>query len=169
MSGIIYLLAMVGSVITLVGSMIFLFKQKTVVDQNGHVTEVEIPLFGKVKSNYPSIVTGFLGAGLAAFTMDRVVPDIPRIDLSATVGVARAANANDLPVFVGVVPQEYFTSTTLDPDGRGVLEFSVEDNKTYNVVVLKPVEVTPDGVRFLSTHGPATVAENKLRFEGVLR
>jgi hypothetical protein len=169
MSEIIFLLAMIGSVVTLVGSMVFLFKQKTIVNQNGEVTEVEVPFFGKVKSNYPSIVTGFLGAALAAFTIERVVPEVPRIGLSATVGLAQASNVSDLPVFVGVVPQEYFTSTMLDAEGRGLLEFSVEDNKAYNVVVLKPHTVTPNGVRFLSTHGPATLSENKLLFDGVLR
>ena len=164
----IYMAAMLGSVITLIGSMVFLFKQKTIVHENGR-TEIEIPFFGRLKSNYPSVIMGFIGAALAAFTLERMENRSPGIDLSATVGVSAQAATNDLPVFVGVVPQEHFTSTTLDASGQGTLSFIVDSSKAYNVVALKPIEVTADGVRFASTHGPAIIEEGRLRFQGELK
>ena len=49
----------VVALILAAGCLTWLFKQKTIVDQNGDVTEVEIPLFGKIRSNYPAAVIGF--------------------------------------------------------------------------------------------------------------
>ena len=129
MDNLVFLLAMLGSVITLIGSMVFLFRQKTVVDQDGTVSEIDLPFFGRLKSNYPSILMGFIGAALAAFTLGKVTPTIPTIDLYATVGIAQASNINDLPIFVGVVPQSHFKSTTLGSNGKGTLNFAVDRNK----------------------------------------
>ena len=164
----IHMAAMLGSVITLVGSMVFLFKQKTIVREDGS-TEIEIPYFGRLKSNYPSVIMGFIGAGLAAYTLDRVGSEGPPMGLSAILTVSAQAATNDLPVFVGVVPQEYFTSTNLDANGAGTLSFTVDSNKSYSVVALKPIEVTSDGVRFASTHGPAIIEAGKMLFEGELK
>jgi hypothetical protein len=50
-----------------------LFVQKVYkVDQDtGEKIEIELPLLGKLKTNYPALAFAFLGAGLAAFTFNR--------------------------------------------------------------------------------------------------
>ncbi|SIO29517.1 hypothetical protein SAMN05444722_1269 [Rhodovulum sp. ES.010] len=174
LSALTYLLAMIGGIAAVVGGVIFLFKQKTVVTQEGQVTDIDIPFLGKVRSNYPSIIVAFIGAAVMIFTVSRVDPTVPTIDLSADVGVAEGSRRSGLPVIIAAVPQQYLGLTTLDETGKGKFDFTVEKTPgtAYNVVVLQPVEVTEDGItRYQSIHGPAQVTEDQkhLIFTGVLR
>ncbi|ARE39281.1 hypothetical protein RGUI_1140 [Rhodovulum sp. P5] len=142
--------------------------------EEGHVTDIEIPLLGKVKSNYPSVIIAFIGAAILIYTVSRVDPEVPTIDLSAAVGVAEGTQTSSLPVIIAAVPQQYLGLTTLDEAGRGKFDFKVErtHDTAYNVVVLQPVEITEDGItRYQSIHGPAEITEDQkhLLFEGVLR
>ncbi|WP_216640102.1 hypothetical protein [Rhodovulum sp. P5] len=144
------------------------------VTEEGHVTDIEIPLLGKVKSNYPSVIIAFIGAAILIYTVSRVDPEVPTIDLSAAVGVAEGTQTSSLPVIIAAVPQQYLGLTTLDEAGRGKFDFKVErtHDTAYNVVVLQPVEITEDGItRYQSIHGPAEITEDQkhLLFEGVLR
>ena len=69
-SFVLALVVLLVAIIATVGGVIALFTQKVVVDSAGHVTEIEIPLLGKFKSNYPSlaaVVIGALLAGLAGY------------------------------------------------------------------------------------------------------
>lgn len=170
----VYVLAMLGAVVTLVGGMVFLFRQKTVVNENGEVTSIEIPLFGKLKSNYPSIGICFIGAALAVAVMARVEPkvaQVAQIGLAAEVGLAEAASASGLPLYVAVVPQEYLRSTTPNAAGVNPLSFEVDSGKAYNVVVLRLAEITEDGrTRYQSTYGPAVLCDDgQLCFKGDLQ
>lgn len=166
----IYLLAALGGVATMLGAVVFLFLQKTVVDQAGHVTDVEVPFFGRLKTNTPSIALCFLGAVMTFAVVTRVEPPRPTIDLSAEVGLAPGVAHNDLPVFVAAVPQDYLASTILDQSGKGHLTFPVALGPRYSVVILKPHEITEDGItRWQSTHGEAARDEDRLHYVGVLR
>lgn len=52
-----------------------LLKQKTYIDPDtNQPTEVEIPIFGKLKSNYPALVFVFLGIGLAFISFNTLHP-----------------------------------------------------------------------------------------------
>jgi len=50
-----------------------LFTQKfyKVDKETGTQIEVELPMLGKLKTNYPALAFGFIGAGLAAFTFQK--------------------------------------------------------------------------------------------------
>lgn len=166
----ILLIATVGGVATMLLAVVFLFRQKTVVDQEGHVTEVEIPLFGKIKSNYPSVGLAIIGAGLCAFAINTTAPDpVVRVTLNAQ--VRDEIGTHDLPVQVGVVPQEYFRSGNLGENGQSSFSFGVDAGKDYQVVVLRPAEFAGNSVRYRSVQGPAQFDADKARFiyEGDLK
>lgn len=171
MDSIIYLVCAAGGVLALLLSVVFLFKQKTVVDQSGHVTEIEVPFFGKIKSNYPSVLIAFIGAALAAFTVNRIQPIPEMTDFLAEVGMAEGAETNELPAFVGVVPQSWFRALQLDSSGQGTVSFGVNAGQDYQVVVLKPVWVDETRTRYQSVYGSAlyNTEKDSLFFEGKLR
>ena len=50
---ILYGSSLLCALVLVAGGIAFLFRQKTVVDAEGNVTHVEIPIFGKIRSNYP--------------------------------------------------------------------------------------------------------------------
>ncbi len=64
-----------------------LLRQKLIVDDSGNVIEVEIPIFGKIKSNYPSVVAIFIAAALCAFIIDKLTFEPDKIPMVATVTV----------------------------------------------------------------------------------
>ena len=63
------------SILSIVFGFVALLKQKTYVDtKTKQPTEIEIPIFGKLKTNYPSLVFLFVGFLLAYFTFDKSFP-----------------------------------------------------------------------------------------------
>jgi hypothetical protein len=83
------------------GSLYILLKQKPVVDQTGNVTEIEIPLFGKLKSNYPSLAALLIAAFLVWFPL-HIFPTVTRIPVSGKVTFqGKPGNGG---VTIGIVP-----------------------------------------------------------------
>jgi hypothetical protein len=62
------------STLLIVLGFIALLKQKLYVDKDSGETEVEIPFFGKLKSNYPALVFVLLGAALAFYGFQKSFP-----------------------------------------------------------------------------------------------
>lgn len=59
------------SIILIILGFIALIFQKTYIDANTlQPTEIDIPIFGKMKSNYPSLVFVFLGVVVAFYTIN---------------------------------------------------------------------------------------------------
>ena len=64
----VFILCGALSIISVILGFIALVKQKTYIDQETlNPTEVEVPLFGKLKTNYPSLAFVFLGFALAFY------------------------------------------------------------------------------------------------------
>ncbi len=162
------LICMIGGVLAMLGGVAFLFKQKVVVDAEGHVTEVEIPFFGKIRSNYPSVGIALIGAALSAYTLEQTSQTSPKVDFLAQVRSGEA-QASPLPFHIGVVPQEYFRAGMFNSDGVGQIGFNVDAGKDYQVVILRPIEVTTNRVLYQSIYGPALYEDDKLHFTEELR
>jgi len=61
---VLSLLSAAGGFLVVSGGLYLIAKQKNVTDAAGSTIEVDIPLFGRIKTNYPSAVALVLGAGL---------------------------------------------------------------------------------------------------------
>ena len=55
------------ALVVCVGGLCLMFFEKTVVNDRGEPTSVHVPLIGKMKTNYPSLVAVIAGVGLAYF------------------------------------------------------------------------------------------------------
>ena len=55
MSGILFLISfvLVIALICVIGGIYALLRQQIVVDEHGQPSEIELPWFGKIKTNYP--------------------------------------------------------------------------------------------------------------------
>src|SRR5262245_53935348 len=98
----ILLIALVATL----GGVAALFKQKVIVNEAGQVTEIEIPLLGKFKTNYPSLAAVAIGAALAYAVLHVMGIRPPTIPITARV-MLDYPSPRKSDVFVGVIPQKY--------------------------------------------------------------
>ena len=84
-----------------------LLKQQLVVDQSGNVTEINIPILGSFRSNYPSLGAVAMGVLLAygVLHVSGIKPDTT--PLVAKVLLEHPSDQLESDVFVGVIPQRY--------------------------------------------------------------
>lgn len=174
MSGIFFLISFVLAIalVCVIGGIYALLKQQVVVDQNGQPSEIDLPWFGKIKTNYPSLIAVGLGIALATFVAGKLdpVPEISNLPLVATL------ETDNLPpgsyVMIAAFPQRYLKgSQEFFQNGRGTMELQVEEPGPYTVVALSPTAFGADGRPIYSvTQGPAIFDNDarRLSFTGRL-
>ncbi len=174
MSGIFFLISFVLAIamICVIGGIYALLRQQVVVDQDGQPSEIELPWFGKIKTNYPSLIAVGLGIALATFVASKLdpAPEVHNLPLVATL------ETDNLPpgsyVMVAAFPQRYLKgSQEFFQNGRGTMELLVEEPGPYTVVALSPTAFGSDGRPIYTvTQGPAIFDDNagRLSFTGRL-
>lgn len=75
---------MFGGLVFGIGGMYLLAKQKFVKAEN-NATEVEIPIFGRIKTNYPSLVAVMLGAFLLFAPLQKLPGEAPKLHIKGQV------------------------------------------------------------------------------------
>lgn len=138
---ILLILVLAIALVSVLGGLIALLKQQVIVDQNGNPTKIELPWFGKIQTNYPSLVAVALGIALAAFVGMKLdvtvqVKGIPLVATIDTKGVPPGSY-----VTVVAVPQRYLGGTNqTDGDGRATVQFKVDDpDVPYSIVASTPI------------------------------
>lgn len=126
----------VGAVLAL-GSLYLLLKQKPVVDQQGNVTEVDIPLFGKLRSNYPSLVAFFIAAFLVWFPVYVITKAPRKIPVSGKITLPGNGDAS-----VGIVAGPV---VVLGNDGKYKLDV-LDGEQSYNGVAFYSIPGSPKQV-----------------------
>lgn len=136
-----------------------LLKQKTVVDANGNVTEIEIPVFGKLKTNYPSLGAILIGAALALVIIQRTPAEQDKRSLTARILIDKTQPNS--AVIIGAIPRRYFeplNAITLGQENS--VSFDVDAADSYSVIAFTPNRVGPDAqVTYAVVHGPARLDE----------
>ena len=141
--------------------------QKVVVDDNGNVTEIEVPFFGKLKTNVPSLVSIFLGVALVAFIVNKVTVTRDFIPLFATLSFEGAEYSPDL--FVGAIPNEYIRVGSAIEGTNSEFQINVDRSGEYSVVAMALVEVRDGRPIYDLVQGSAVRdADSKaMRFSGL--
>jgi hypothetical protein len=160
-------LVMVASISAIIGGLIVLANQNVVVDQSGHVTEVNVPLFGRLRTNYPSLVAIMLGAALAFAVIQRVEVKLEAQQIPLTARLDVSGLPDSVPVFVSAIPQRYSTATTtFAPGADNAITLEVDEPGPYNVIAYTVSGLTPDGEpRFTVVNGPAVLNAEPRGFE----
>lgn len=143
--------------ISVVGGIVALLKQSVVVDESGHVTAVEIPLLGRLTTNYPSLVAIFLGLALAAFVINKITPEPDRIKLLADFDTNGVQAGNH--IFVGAIPSKYLRSETATVESSHSYSLDVDRKEEYNVIGFTLVRGVEGRPVYLLAQGPARMDE----------
>ena len=142
-----FLLSSFGLVIALVaivGGLWAFLKQQVVVDSTGAVTAIVIPFFGKLATNFPSLVAVFLGCALGAFVVYRVPAQMTQAPLVAKFTFDQVPDASY--VIVGAVPQRYLRYLNdVSIGNKAEVNINVDSTDSvddvYNVIALGPVDI----------------------------
>lgn len=174
MSETLILLALVLliALVSVAGGLLALLKQQVVVDKDGKPSEINLPWFGKIKTNYPSLFAIALGIVLAAFVTTKLSVNVKvdAIPLVATI------ETDGLPpgtyVTVAAFPQRYLLSTNQTrSDGTATVQFTVDEpGVPYSVVATSPIGFEDGRPVFAMAQGQATpdAAGRQLVFSGRL-
>lgn len=122
-------LAMLGAMLLIVGGLILLNKQILIKDSvTGKISEVELPVFGKIKTNYPSLIAIFLGPAIIFYVVGRLPSLEPETFL-----ISGQFTANDSSVYneakVVIAPQGYTEG--------------INDDGTFTIKVPKHIKTMP--------------------------
>lgn len=165
-------LALAVAFCAVAGGIWALLKQQVVVDQNGAPSEIEVPGFGKLRTNYPSLVAIALGILLAWSVQSRLslVVTVPTVPLNAKLKLEGMPEGSQ--IYVSAVPQKYLraaSATTSAEDSE--ITINVDDAGEYNVVAFTVTGLTQNNKPiYRVVYGPAKLnAEPKsLEFIGSL-
>ncbi len=124
------LIIMIVGGVMCVGSLILLFTQKFVETEGGNI-EIEIPIFGRVKTNKAAIAVAFLGVALMLITFNwcSKIPETFRV--SGVVEIP-GAQTHEGPL-IHIVPSQYKGET--DSHGKFQFQFPRID-KDYNGIAI---------------------------------
>lgn len=133
------------ALVAVLGGIVALIRQKVVVDEAGHVTDIEIPLLGRFRSNYPSIAAVVIGALLAFGTLHMTGIKPGKIPITAKVLVASSNGQMRPNVIVGAIPREYRAEQPqVAASHWKEIKVFVDKSKTYGVIVYTPVHIDPE-------------------------
>lgn len=113
---------------------IALFFQKTYIDsKTNQITEIDIPIMGKMKTNYPALIFVFLGGFLAFYAFYKSPQSPQKIPWEIT-GSFKANDKIDWQDgTLRVFPTDF--EVTANPDGTFKITASLEEGRTFEDVV----------------------------------
>ena len=158
------------SLLTIVGGLIVLLKQKIVVTEKGAVSSVELPWFGKLSTNYPSLIAVLLGVGLAFHVTTKLDPGFTAKRVPLVVELSTEKLPADGYVFVSAVPQRYLSATNALVEGKASLKLEVDEPGPYSVIAFTVTREENGRNVYAVNHGPAqrSPETNQLTFASQL-
>lgn len=107
------------------GSLYVLLHQKIVVDESGNVSEIELPVIGKLKTNYPSLIGLGIGAMLSYGVLVQwsAVPDT--LPLKAGITLIEEGSQAKRDVFLGVALPHHYRVERMDSNRSHFVEFPI--------------------------------------------
>lgn len=119
--------------IAIAGGLWILLKQQVVVREDGSPTSVQLPFFGKIQTNYPSLVSVFLGAAISYLCIGKIPdPEPAKINLNASISLDQGVSRH---VFVHAIPKGNTGFLTPNPGlEAGSVDFVLDANHDYTVV-----------------------------------
>lgn len=134
--------ALLFALVCAVGGIWALLAQQPVVNDKGQ-TEIELPFFGKMKTNAPALIAVLLGSAIVYAVITRVPFETDKIPLTARLSIE--GTSPDAAVFVGAIPNRYLqSSNVLLPGQENEVRFQVDESDDYTVIAYTVASVRPD-------------------------
>lgn len=131
--------------VAVAGAIAALLLQRVFVDNQGHAVEIELPMLGKLKTNYPAIGALALGLVLSFGVLHKVTLKPDMIPVTTSVLVEHPTTQVRPQVFVGVIPQEYHVVNNVDSGQPKDVTLMVRKGGNYHVVVYTVTGVDENG------------------------
>lgn len=142
-----FILALVVLLVALVataGGIAALLMQKVVVNEAGQVTEIEIPILGKFRTNYPSMAAVAIGTILAYGVLHVMGLRPETVPITAKVLLDHPSQQLMSDVFVGVIPQRYqIWKANVRTSERKDIKILVDKARNYHVIVYTVTGIDP--------------------------
>ncbi|MBA3006224.1 MAG: hypothetical protein KKB91_11165 [Proteobacteria bacterium] len=129
MSGEMVLYGLSTLIVLLGGMSLILQKVYKVDSATGEKTTVEIPLFGKLSTNYPAVVFVFIGAALATYTLNKTMEVDDHWVVSGSFRTPNAEAINWERGNLRVSPKKYHMSVS--PDGTFEIQGEIKKGRKF--------------------------------------
>lgn len=116
MTGEMALYSLSALIIVIGGLSLILQKVYKVESENGDKTVIEVPLFGKMSTNYPALAFVFVGAALAAYTFGKTTETTDRWVISGSFRAPQGETVQWERGNLRLSPKKFHME--LSPDGR---------------------------------------------------
>jgi hypothetical protein len=116
MTGEMALYGLSAMIIVIGGLSLILQKVYKVESESGEKTVIEVPLFGKMTTNYPALAFVFIGAALAAYTFGKTSEATERWVISGSFRAPQGESVQWERGNLRLSPKKFHIS--LSPDGR---------------------------------------------------
>lgn len=149
-----------STLIVLLGGMSLVLQKVYKVDSTtGEKTTVEIPLFGKLSTNYPAIVFVFIGAALSTYTLNKTMESDDHWVVSGSFRTPNAEAINWERGNLRLSPKKYHMSVS--PDGTFEIQGEIKKGRNFEEEVKQITyeNCSCDGKIF----GASIMAENEYR------
>ncbi len=146
MPGTVQLISLSLAALSIVLGFVALLMQKTYINADTQKpVDIEIPLLGKMKSNYPALVFVFLGFSLAFFVLQKEFTPKEKKELSWEIAGTFADPAiNDWQTGeLRLVPAKIEQRVT--PNGRFLIRMNIEEGKSFEDLIDKIEYTHRDG------------------------
>lgn len=121
------------STLTIILGFIALLTQKIYIDTDTkQLTQIDIPMVGKMKTNYPALIFLFLGIFLAVYAFSRSFPP-QKNEWVITGSFESGKNINWQDGTLTVFPADF--ECEVFPNGRFEIEAKIEEGKTFEDVI----------------------------------
>ena len=155
---IILVLAMISAFILIGGGLYLLHKQIVIKDSvTGEMSEIDIPIFGRVKSNYPSLIALFFGPALIVYIISQLPPlSNPLLPVEGKFSTSQSGTEIFESMRINIVPQSHVGNAY----SNGAFEMNIPFDKeqepytahvSYRINNIKHTLSTP--VKFRSGKG----------------
>jgi hypothetical protein len=141
---ILALVVLLVALVATAGGIAALIMQKVVVNEAGQVTEIEIPVLGKFRTNYPSIAAVAIGTILAYGVLHTMGMRPETIPITAKILLDHPSHQLTSDVFVGVIPQRYQVwKAQVRTSEEKDIKILVDKAPNYQVIVYTVTGIDP--------------------------
>ncbi len=109
----VVVLAAICGVVCLIGGLILLFKEQRVIDPKSRDrVEIEIPLFGKLRLNFPAAIALLIGGILVGYPMWSALQSGPKLRVSGKIHLKPGEIVSG--IMIGILPSSHLIQVGTD-------------------------------------------------------
>lgn len=131
--------ALLVGLVAVAGGLIVLFRRQTTGEAAGGKSKVKLPIVGEIETDFPSLVSIFLGIALCFVVVQKLEIDRPIETVDIVTSFTNVPEGFDAPVLVAATPYVQNSFGLLAEENPQVVQH-VDRSLDYNTIVLFQTE-----------------------------